>query len=179
MQVWAEWFQINLCDDPAIEAMVEQAALWVRAVKNQESPRWLILLGSSGIGKTMITNRIWKYLKSRPEFRSEGDYDPVKLYWPSFIKKMRSQTGYGLFNAACVWHYTYLDDVCSENISDFSSETLHDLIGSRCGKWSIITSNKSMEQIAELDGRISSRLIRDNSNLVEAHTVDYNLRGRR
>lgn len=176
MPVWAEWFQINLCNDPAIMAMVEAGARWVRSVHHNEEPRWLVLLGSSGIGKTLITDKIFRWLSSRPDFRSEGDYDPVKLYWPKFIKKMRSQTGYGLFNAATNWPYTYLDDVCSENISEFSTETLHDLLGSRDRKWTIVTSNKSLDEIGKLDTRISSRLIRNNSNLVQAETIDYNLR---
>ena len=158
--------------------MVEQAALWVRAVKNKKHPRWLILLGTSGIGKTLIADRIWRFLQREPDFHSSGDYDPVKLYWPRFVDKLRSQQSYGTLNASYVWPYTYLDDVCSESMSEFSTEKLHNVLGARCGKWTIITSNKSMEQIANLDSRISSRFIRDNSNLVEAHTIDYNLRNR-
>jgi DNA replication protein DnaC len=178
MQVWAEWFQIKLCNDAAIMAMVEAGARWVRAIKNGEDARWLILLGSSGIGKTLITDRIWRWLKTTPDFRAEGDYDPVKLYWPQFVDKLRSQQGYGLFNAACVWPYTYVDDVCSESMSEFSTEKLHNLLGSRDRKWTIVTSNKSLDEIGNLDTRISSRLIRNQSNLVQADTIDYNLRRR-
>jgi len=61
-------------------------------------------------------------------------------------------------------------------MTEFSTEKLHNLMGSRCGQWTIVTSNKSLEQIAQLDSRISSRMIRDGANIVEAHTLDYNLR---
>jgi len=175
-RAWARWFQINLCNDAAIQSMVETSASWVRAVQQNDSPRWLVLLGSSGIGKTMIANRIWQYLKTRRDFRFKGDYDPVKLYWPKFVDKLRDGGHYGLLSASYDWPFAYLDDVCAESMTEFSTEKLHNLMGSRCGKWTIVTSNKSLEQIAQLDSRISSRMIRDGANIVEAHTLDYNLR---
>lgn len=48
---------------------------------------------------------------------------------------------------------------------------------SRVGKWTIITSNKTLEQIgADIDTRIASRMIRDGSEVVEVELTDYSLR---
>jgi DNA replication protein DnaC len=176
MAKWAEWFEINLCDDRNIMAMVEAAARWCMAVKSGDAPRWLVLLGSSGIGKTLICNRVWRWLKTRPDFRFEGDYDPVKLYWPQFAQKLRSGEAYGIRNASMQWPYTFLDDICAENVSNYSSEELNTILGARVDKWTIITSNKLMEDIDALDRRIASRFIRSDSELVQAITDDYNTR---
>ena len=176
MRTWADWFQINLCDDANIMAMVEAAARWCISVKSGEKPHWLVLLGSSGIGKTLITDRVWKWLKTRPDFRSEGDYDPVKLYWPEFTQKLRSGQAYGIRTAAMRWTYCYLDDICAENVSNYTGEELNALLGARVGRWTIVTSNKLMEDLGDLDCRIASRLIRDGAKMVEAVTQDYNVR---
>lgn len=176
MRTWAEWFQINLCSDRNIEAMVEAAARWCISVKAGGKPHWLVLLGSSGIGKTLITDRVWRWLKSRPDFRTDGDYDPRKLYWPKFTQELRSGQAYGVRNAAMSWPYCYLDDICAENVTSYSGEELNALLGARVGRWTIVTSNKLMGDIGDLDCRIASRFVRDGARLVEAETIDYNLR---
>lgn len=74
------------------------------------------------------------------------------------------------------WRYLILDDVASERVSEYSGEKLHNLLGARVGKWTIITSNKSMRDIAEFDTRIASRLKRDGAKIVDSRTIDFNLR---
>jgi chromosomal replication initiation ATPase DnaA len=177
MMEWASWLMIDPCSR-SVESMVEAAARWASAIKRNESPRWLILLGTTGAGKTHIAKRLWKWLKSKQDFTTSGEYIARSFYWPEFVEDLRSGNAYGEFRDAMRWNYCLIDDAASERVSEFSTEKLHNLLGARVGKWTIITSNKGMSDIQNLDARIASRFLRDDSFLVDVRTKDYNLRSR-
>ena len=105
--------------------MVDAAARWATAVKREESPRWLSLLGTSGTGNTHIAKRLWR---------------------------------------------------CCQRPSDWTAEKINTLANVRVGKWTILTSNLSMVQIAQADNRIASRMVRNNGIVADVNTKDYNLR---
>jgi len=168
--------KIDLCGDLKIKRMVDSAARWATSLRAFEAPHWLILLGNSGVGKTHTANRLWKWLKTRPDFSEVGAYFPDRIYWPRFVEELREGNAYGRYRDMMDWNYLLLDDVASERLSEFSTEKLHTLLGARVGKWTIITSNKGMTDIAELDPRIASRFMRDGSKIVDVRTTDYNLR---
>lgn len=51
------------------------------------------------------------------------------------------------------------------------------LCSARVGKWTIITSNMTLEDVkTHLDQRIPSRMLRDGSVVVDVRMRDYNLR---
>ena len=173
---WADWFGLNLCEDLQVEKLVNTSAQWAKELKASTQPHWLVILGNSGVGKTHVANRLWKWLKTRPDFSEAGSYWPEKVYWPQFVEDMRSGNHYERFRDMMDWNYLYLDDVASERLSEFSTEKLHNLLGARVGKWTIITSNKGMKNIADLDPRIASRFIRDDAKIADVRTTDFNLR---
>lgn len=176
-QTWAKWLGLELVDDE-VERMVKAAAQWATAVKEGKSPRWLVMLGTSGCGKTHIAKRLWKWLQThREDFSSRAEYDPRWIYWPGFMDKTKTDTScYGVLNDMPRWKYLALDDVLAERQSDWTVEKLHNLIGQRARKWTIITSNLSMMGMAKLDKRIASRMLRDKSIVTDVTTTDYNLR---
>lgn len=173
---WAEWLRIELCGDSQLERMVDRAATWATRIRANHAPQWLVLMGNSGVGKTHVATRLWKWIKTRPDFATAGAYIPQRIYWPQFVEDLRSGEAYGRFRDMMEWNYLFLDDVASERLSEFSTEKLHNLLGARVGKWTIITSNKGMGDIARLDPRIASRFLRDGSEIVDVRTTDYNLR---
>lgn len=78
-------------------------------------------------------------------------------------------------------HYTFfaIDDIASEyeRHRELSASKLYNVLESRLGKWTVITANLPLDAIGEkLDTRIASRMIRDNSVVVDVDVVDYNLR---
>lgn len=176
---WASWLGIKTFDDPALIEMVNQAARWATDLKAGASPHWLVLLGNSGVGKTHVAKRLWKWIQTRPDFAASGAYVPDWIYWPIFVDELRSGGSYGRLADMTHWNYLAIDDVASERVSEFSGEKLHNLLGSRVGKWTIITSNKSMRDIADFDVRIASRLERDGSKIIDARAMDYSVRRRR
>ena len=61
--------------------------------------------------------------------------------------------------------------------SGFVLSKLFELINRRMGKWTVITSNLNLKQIAnDVDPRIASRLVRDGNRVVDCSTKDFYLR---
>ena len=133
-------------------------------VKKEEEPVWLTLLGSSGIGKTHAANEVWKWLKGREGFnRPSHDHYPVKLYWPKFIEQLRDQESAArrILVDAMSWKFLYIDDIFAERDSTgFSVDMFAKLIGARHNRFTIITSNKHLKEIEEIDVRMSDRILR-------------------
>src|SRR5438445_453088 len=92
--------------DAALMQMITGVQSFASAVALNENPRWLTLLGPSGIGKARLC----------------------------------------------------------------------ELLDARIGKWTCITSNLSLEAIATFDRRISSRMKRGESKVIEIRTYDFNQR---
>ena len=175
LRKWAEWFKIQLLDEE-VERMVRVSAEWARDVRDGEKPRWLSLLGSSGTGKTHIAKALWNWLSKKEDFEDKAQYVPQWIYWPKLVEDLRSGNAYNRYRDMMRWKYLVLDEVCAENQTEFSTEKLHNLLGSRVGRWTIVTSNKRAVDIATLDRRIASRMARGGSYVVDIRTKDYSLR---
>ena len=117
------------------------------------------------------------------EFTSEGlDYIPHFVCWPEFVDAMRERVSQGLplekYRDMAKWPLLCLDDIGAErDTTGFASEKLNGLLTQRVGRWTILTSNLNLEQIAQIEPRIASRIVREAGNLfVELDTMDYGLR---
>ena len=175
--VWAKWFKIDPVDDD-VERMIVAASQWALSVEHQDRPRWLSLLGNRGVGKAHVARRIWDWLRTRPNWDNKADYSPQWIYWPQYIEELRDRGNYEKFRDMARWPYLVLDDVLAERQSDWSTEKLHNLLGARDKRWTIITSNKSAGEIAQVDVRIASRMARNGSKVVYLKSKDYNFRGK-
>ena len=156
--------------------MVRVSAEWARDVRDGEKPRWLSLLGSSGTGKTHIAKCLWNWLSKKEDFEYRCEFIPQWIYWPKLVEDLRSGNAYNRYRDMMRWKYLVLDEVCAENQTEFSTEKLHNLLGSRVGRWTIVTSNKRAVDIAVMDRRIASRMARGGSYVVDIRTKDYSLR---
>ena len=111
---------------------------------------------------------------------SRTGWGPEKIYWPSFVSDLRNGEAYAKVKDMARWPMLFLDDICAErDTTGFSSEQLCTLLGQRQSKWTIITSNKNVDQIAEMDVRLADRIVREPGNeMVEVNTLSYVLRQR-
>lgn len=166
----ASWFGLDTFGDPAVEALIAGALVWLEAVKLDHKPRWLALLGKSGIGKTAIAKRIWKSMvNNRKTETPECAFSPRMIYWPDLVKRLRTGEGMEMTLDFENWPFLILDDICAERDSTgFASEQLNTILGRRAGKWTIITSNKFLSQLADMELRIADRMQRDGSIVVES-----------
>lgn len=132
-------------------------------------PRWLTLCGQSGCGKTHLALRIRDIARERLRF-------PRCQRWTVTRYAEMLRCGHWDLQAQLEGlDLLILDDLGAEAMSDMIRASLYDLLNSRLGKWTVITSNYGLGQIADrIDTRIASRLLRGGSVVVEAEGArDY------
>ena len=173
---WAKWLKFDTHSDQELECLVRMCAAFGNDFKSKASPRWLTILGSTGTGKTHCANRLWEHMASRSDF-SKCSYKPDKIYWPQFVSELRGGASYERMRDMWKWPVMFIDDIMTgDDKSDFIPEQLNVLLGCREGKWTIITSNLSLEQIGETDPRIADRIIRGVNRFIEVKTESHSLR---
>ena len=90
------------------------------------------------------------------------------------------QEGYGYINKASEVDILFLDDLGAEYKTDYGLSALNEIFNRRLGKWTFITYNLSLQYIYnDFDGRIASRMMRGNNEIIQTDAIDYNLRKNR
>jgi DNA replication protein DnaC len=182
--ITADWnFNFQTCGDPALERALNASKRFVSDVENRRQPRWLTLVGNSGTGKTHLSKSIyshWKNIGARTtNARSSNGliYTGDLVVWPRLSDEIKD----GKF-----WKVQELCDVAFAVIDELGADydpsgmivsKLDRILNERLGKWTVITSNMSVADMAQkLDTRIASRLRRGGGEVVEILTKDFNLR---
>lgn len=161
--------------DPTLERMQLEAQRFLLELQQSDSsPRWLSFVGESGTGKTFLCNQIRENAPINflvhPIMKRAG----FKVHWPEMLSILRDGD-FSIFSE--VHPLMLIDDIGASTDTEFASAQLLRLLGQRDGKWTMITSNLTLEGIAErIDTRLSSRLIRDRNVCVEVDTMDFALR---
>lgn len=140
------------------------------------SPRWLSFCGPSGIGKTHLATMLFEHIA--PMFRSHPTLlnGAIKHVWARLLPRLRDGD-YWLLNDIRDANLYLLDDFGTEKPTDFALEKLYEIVEARNRKWTIFTCNLSVAQIADtIDTRISSRMVRNNSVVVDVDAPDFSLR---
>lgn len=115
-------------------------------------------------------------MSARSDWR-RAEFIQDEIYWPKFVSELRGGDAFEKFRDMWKWPVLFLDDICAErDTTGFTSEQLNTLLGCRENKWTIITSNKLLHQIAELEPRIADRIIRAPNIFVEVVGKSYSLR---
>jgi len=174
--LWALWLKLQTNGNPDLRSLVAKCATFALAVKEGGQPRWLTLLGPSGTGKTHCAKRLWKSLHGRFDWH-RMDFIPALIYWPAFMSELRAGGAYDREREMQRWPLICLDDIGAErDTTGFASEHLNALLGARVSRWTIITSNLSLEQIGAIDPRIADRMIREPNILIELDCESYAMR---
>lgn len=175
-EAWAKWLALDTHGDASLEAMVRACANFTLALRDKAAPRWLSLLGPSGIGKTHCGRFLWKHAAEHFQWH-RFEFIHQKIYWPDFVKQLRSGHVYDRLHEMQKWPVLFLDDIGAErDTTGFAAEQLNTLLGSRDGKWTIITSNLSIEQIGGIDPRLADRIIRRPNIFIEVETKSHAMR---
>jgi DNA replication protein DnaC len=165
--------------------MVNTAALFIKAIKAGDSPYWLSLLGSSGAGKTYLARKVWSWFQKSSFNKTTVDeetrqftYGGQFCFWPGFVGELLGNTGYGRLDDLASERFVVLDEIGADrDPSGHARDCLARLLSQRVGKWTLITSNKSLGDIQrDIDTRISSRMVRDGSVVVDVEVRDFALR---
>jgi DNA replication protein DnaC len=169
--------------DSQLVKMKRAAIAFADDLLARRSPRWCTLLGASGVGKTHLARAIYsifrRNLSGEIQFADTGRirrYSGEFLKWSALANRLR-EGNYGFFSDMCDVSFAVLDDIGAEHQSDFSRAKLYEFLDRSVGKWRVLTSNLTLEQVAErLDTRVASRMLRNDSVVIEVDTLDYSLR---
>jgi len=159
--------------------MVVEAAEFKRKFEDESSrPTWLSFVGSSGTGKTFLAESVYGYARMCDNLIYHRSLlsGVTKRFWPKLVTKLRDQEFWQIDDLADA-NFVFLDEIAVEHDpSGFAKDKLCELLSRRVGKWTLLTSNLSLEKLGEMDARIPSRMIRDGSVAVDCSTTDYSLR---
>lgn len=173
--------------DPKLEAMRDAAQLFANEIKSGYPPRWLSLVGKSGVGKTHLAGEIYRWVDRtgcyhEVEGRGGATANVARSYrivrWRRVAASLLEGNWRELDDLIGYW-FLVVDDIGSEHNVPAIKSALERLVDERLNKWTIFTSNLSHRELAELDARIASRMIRGGSVIVEVRDLpDYNNRKR-
>jgi DNA replication protein DnaC len=178
--VWEKFLRLRSLNDPMLEELVRCCARFCRRFKQGDAASWLTLMGTTGTGKTHCAQRIWEWSRRRVSWR-RVNFIESEIYWPEMVGRLRDpqdREAKQKLRELAGWPVLFLDDVGAErDITGFAAEQLNALLGQREQRWTIITTNLGLEQLAGIDPRISDRIIRGQGNeYVEINTMSYALR---
>lgn len=91
---------------------------------------------------------------------------------------LQSNSGYAELEELKREKLVVIDEIGSDrDPNGHVRDCLSRLLSARVGKWTIITSNKSLGEIQrDIDTRVSSRMCRDGSVVVDVDIPDFSLR---
>lgn len=154
--------------DPVLVKMLDAVTKYVATVRDT-GQGWLSFVGSSGTGKTYLGEAATRHL-----------HGSVKR-WPRFMAKMRS----GDFNiyesvdaVATITGVLMLDEIgVGNDAKTFGLDLLMQVMEARRSRPTILTSNLTLQGLAEIDARLASRLLR-HGEVIACDTLDFALRQR-
>lgn len=130
---------------------------WLDAAQRKAQPYWLSLLGKSGCGKTHLLRLARAVLKDR-------GCRVAMMVWREVLDKLRGGAS-DFMRYLVELPYLLIDDVGAEfnataKAMNFSHSALCELADARTHRWTMLTSNLSLKDMAEEEMRVSSRLVR-------------------
>ncbi len=176
-------FRFRTHNDPMLRMMLEETLKFYSEIRADKPARWLSFIGVSGTGKTHLCKRLYNIVSKTRQFQTtvegnEFSYPDDFILWPQLAGEL--QTGE---NPADYYHAPRTKFLAIDDIGAIRDSTGHitsklvQLLCQRDNRWTVITSNMTIEAIEKkIDGRVASRLIRGNNVLVEVNCIDYALR---
>lgn len=165
-----------------LQEMFEAAAKFAASL-NFTAPYWLTICGRSGIGKTHLAKAINRQFMEQNRFELKFNKEKNKIEgntsafidWRKFCADIRAGD-HECIEWLCDEWFVTLDDVGSErDPTGFIASSLDRILNSRQRKWTLITTNLLLSEVAQIDPRMSSRMLRNSGVVIECDATDYSL----
>lgn len=143
-----------------------------------ERPRFLVITGKSGVGKSFLARCILSWFNrtiATRQFVRRGHVTYRNAKWTEWAKtldRLRDGDKFAL-DAIETADLAVIDDIGAEHQSDFGAQKLGSLLERRRNAWTVITSNQSLKLWAEQEPRISDRLLRNGSIVCQITAKSY------
>lgn len=123
--------------------------------------RWISLLGNSGVGKTMLSRIMRRYV------RTSTNKNGMFIRWITACDYMR-KGDFGVIDAMADADVLFCDDIGAAYETDLSKKKILEVAERRTQKPTVFTSNLDLEGVGrEIDVRVASRMLRDGSRVVQ------------
>ena len=169
-----EDFGFETFNDPVLKQMLLESQESIARLFDKDY-RWLVFSGPTEVGKTHLIKGIRSFVQRYNEsinLKEKFNY-PFYMYftWPELIEKLMSKeiTVDHLRNIGGL----FIEEFLANNYSVPNAFTIieinkaQEVLNARMGKYTVIDTNKSINEIQKIDPRIASRLLRDNAVLVD------------
>ena len=181
---WEKATGFQSLSDPQLTDMLHSTANWLLDIDEGAKPRWLSLVGRSGTGKTMLARFAMQALRRSVHWKSyvddSGDNHLAGSFvlWPVLAEQLQANSGREWLDEMTRYRFLFLDDIGQTvDKTGYVTGKLSTLLSQRTGKWTFLTSNLSVKQVAEkVDPRVASRMIRDGNSVVDVDVMDWSLR---
>jgi len=174
----------TLNDSQLIQMKAAARSFAFDMITGNTSPYWLSLLGTSGAGKTMLAKIVSRLFRCNKHGAVVAE-TPSRIWyanggfikWATLVQWMREGDWRAFDDVSRDW-FVCVDDLGAEHATDFSRAKLYEMFDRGENKWRIWTANLSLQEITDrIDARISSRMLRNNSIVLDVDVPDYNTRG--
>jgi DNA replication protein DnaC len=188
LKKFADFVKFDTCGDPELHKLLQSASLFWGAVRRHETPRWLVLIGDTGVGKTHLAKRLASCAGLLCRRHNQGDetlgprqngktYESHVFSWPKVVSGF-FRGDYDILEDMRDEWFVVIDDIGSTRakMDDLVVDQLFQVLDGRHNKWTVITTNKSLSELARLDVRIQDRLSRGKSEVVFCETISFSMR---
>jgi DNA replication protein DnaC len=160
-------------EDPTLIKMLEYAQQFVLGLEG--APHWITFSGPTEIGKTYLLQRIYELTKGvNIKFTNKpfGAKNVIYKKWYDLTRDLFKKDGVDRFSEIEECGLLIIEEFLCDNLQSVNARDViildyaHQLLNSRLGKHTILDTNKTLEEIANLDVRIASRLKRGGSDFV-------------
>lgn len=143
--------------------------------------RWLTLCGPSGVGKTHLGGRIWDWWQRWGKWKvghgKSGSFLTSKegytRLWRKLVSRLK-EGAWGELEDLLKSDFLIIDDLfAAYDNSGFALSIADRICDERQGKWTLFTTNKLLDEIADEEQRIASRMKRGLNVVVETVVKDY------
>ncbi len=187
----SDWRPTLELRDESLRKAADACAKFVADVARNGTPYWLTLSGVPGNGKTMLATQTFAEARKYRDMATEnhpaqhGTYDERRRRpfhrWideTTFARLLLDDRQYDLPEyLAHEWLVAYDDLGSKRDAKDLIGDALFRFANQRLGKWTLWTTNLTMQEVStRIDPRMSSRLIRDDNRLVTLTAGDYAMR---
>lgn len=176
--------------EPSLARAAAACSQYVSDIAAGATPYWLTFSGVPGSGKTFLARQTFRAAAkfnhrgnasiclTDPSDPSDRRPDCVWLDSARFAARLIGGREFDLPEYLARDFLVAYDDLgAARDKSDFLADALYRLCNHRLGRWTIFTTNLTLEEIStRIDDRVASRLIRERNLGLSLKAGDYALR---
>lgn len=187
LPTWADWMEFEIVgtsqEKDSLLDMVCECRNLILDIDHGKIPRWLSLLGNSGTGKSHLAKKVWNWYTRSRHFKGSVVEDRIVypgtyVHWPELADDVLNNQNYERVSELADENFVVIDEIGLEKDRNGTlKDLLVRLLCRRTDKWTMITGNVGLAWVEkQLDVRVSSRMNRNGSVVVETNIRDITIR---